>query len=304
MAAEALGGAEFRVTVHGIAAVRVAVHRPPRGHAAQVQEQRFVDEFDAHDGPRAASLFSVVGRAEPAPAPAELLVVMAVLVQQVEVPGLVAAIDDVAAAADAVVQEHVSAEGHAAFITDADVEREPALRGDGVERGDGAIPAWEDGLDGLQGRVARGGDRGARGITETRVRVDGEEHAALFFVDEVARDLVIAVGIKFAQGAFGRTQHADFARLESEDAARRGAVAGSSHGAEGEFAAFFEARAREDVPDDLIARVEFEEVRERVGIHQHRDALELDGAIVGVVHRDERVDGDAKHVVVPDYRIH
>ena len=69
-----------------------------------------------------ARLPGIIGGAEPAAAPAQLLVFVAVFVEQVKVPMLVAAIDDVTAAPDAVVEEHRSTESHAAFIADADVE--------------------------------------------------------------------------------------------------------------------------------------------------------------------------------------
>ena len=115
-------GAKLGIAVHGVAAVRIAVHRPAGGHAAQVQQERFIDEFDASDRALTTGLPGIIRRAEPASPPAELLVVVAEFVEQVKVPMLVAAIDDVAAAADAVVEEHSSTESHAAFIADADVE--------------------------------------------------------------------------------------------------------------------------------------------------------------------------------------
>ena len=159
-------------------------------------------------------------------------------------------------------------------------------------------------MDRLQRDVGRRDNGTPIRPAETRIGINGEEHAALLFVDEVSGHLVVAVGLELAQRSLRRAEDADFAGLEAEDVTRRGTIAGARHGAEREFAAFFKARPWEDVANDLAPDVELEEVRERVGIHQHRDAFELERAVVRIMNRDEWVDRNAEHVVIPHHRIH
>ena len=89
-----------------------------------------------------------------------------------------------------------------------------------------------------------------------------------------------------------------------------GRAIGAGDGAEGELASVRGGLGEADVADDVARRgevvgraaagFELEVIGHRLVVADHGDAFELDGAVVGVVQRDVRIQDDAEHVAVPD----